>query len=786
MVTLGLKTSGRQFRRQFLTAIRGNLVRALTELITNSDDSYRRLGRSTRPGFGRILIDYDRPRRRISVVDWAEGMDAKDMQRMYPNYGAATSGLYEDQSVRGYFGKGLKDVLFSMQDGVIQSIKAGRMYTAHFLWNESLPYIQIEENPKIVTPELRNRLDIPEGNGTRVSFSLPEGMNLPRHDSLLKSLSNFSMLRLINSNSRREVILHSRQGKAKIYENQVHYRFPNGPVALKDSFDIPYELGERHSFRVDMKVARAKTPLTQSGNDREGGLLIYDEYGAVLDLTLFQYDREEHAARLFGWVEVHGFHYLLKADENVLTDTRDGLDLHHPFIQALAGEVQDRLRPLVERERHIRLHSAPGQLSGKQRKRLGVSIDQINNLLEDLSGLHLELGNASRLELEIPPEGGLQFKPKRVRLPRQAKTLVRLHLDTSLIPPGSQVKLNSQNGKIRYSPKEFEVLAAPGRLVVTQDVIIWGSQVGASDVLEARWGGFEARLQARVTPGQSPEPEGGLAFIPDVLRLSNNARRKGRLYLGPTIAQAGDTVRFSVDNPRIEIDKGQVTLREEDFSEGVAVVTLRVKGAGIGEQGVITADVGRRRAQLSLKVVSKQEKPRRGKRLITGYRFDQVTPSRLRASYDPETGLIWIYLRNPIVQRYFGDLPLAVALNTPHCQILLAEIILEQVAWISRRQMIRSGAAMYVSEHHAEEDLEAVRRFISEYGDKIHSWIADDRLIAQAVENLGYDIALHKEEPFQPVLEKEAPVENRPTAQSRLEFFRRMIRRFFERFPVWG
>jgi hypothetical protein len=219
-------TAGRQFRRQFGTAIRQSLVRALAELITNSDDSYRRLRDSGRPGFGRIDIFYDRRKRRVSVVDQAEGLDQAEMARMYPQYGGATSGLYENHNVRGYFGKGIKDVLFSMERGLVQSVKDNSVYTARFYWEDDSPLIGIDEEGRPANKAERQRLGIAQGNGTAVSFYIPEGMSLPRHDSLLRSLANFYMLRLIHASPQRSVYLHTFGTGGRQVSGKVEYHFP--------------------------------------------------------------------------------------------------------------------------------------------------------------------------------------------------------------------------------------------------------------------------------------------------------------------------------------------------------------------------------------------------------------------------------------------------------------------------------------------------------------------------------------------------------------------------------
>jgi hypothetical protein len=490
-------------------------------------------------------------------------------------------------------------------------------------------------------------------------------------------------------------------------------------------------------YPSDLTVYRAETPLTQSGEDREGGILIYDRQGAVLDLTLFEFDRDDYASRLFGMLEIGRFRELLKAEENVLTDTRDGLERKHPFTQTLAEVVQERLRPIIEHERHEHLQNTSRQLTRKQRKRLWNSIDQINALLSNLSGIDLELEDEDLNGPEMLPQGGMEFRPRLVQIRSGRSAVVPLRIDTSIIPVGIEIELSIERDGIQVEPRRFRVPDRTGPVVVSQNITLLGGQEGDQAEVQAAAGKLRTGLQVQVVEDAFPEPEGGLAFKPDMLRLANNARRRAYLYISEQIAQPGDRVRFQVDQPQVEVGVEEVTLHPGDFKRGVARVIAPVKGAGIGRRAVLTAMVNGQAAQMHVEVVSKIERRRRGPYLLTGYRFDSTTPSRTRASYDEESGLVWIYLRNPIVQRYFGGLPLEMALNTPHCQILLAEIILEQVAWLARRKMIEAGAAMYLGSNHTEEDLAAVRRFINEYGDKIHSWIADDQIIERAVKLQG-------------------------------------------------
>ncbi|PZR64025.1 MAG: hypothetical protein DLM71_04095 [Chloroflexi bacterium] len=57
-------------RRQFEKAVGRSVVKVLTEPMTNSDDSYERLkalGLDALPGFGEIVVEYDRTNRAFAI-----------------------------------------------------------------------------------------------------------------------------------------------------------------------------------------------------------------------------------------------------------------------------------------------------------------------------------------------------------------------------------------------------------------------------------------------------------------------------------------------------------------------------------------------------------------------------------------------------------------------------------------------------------------------------------------------------------------------------------------------
>jgi hypothetical protein len=105
-----------------------SIEKALVELVTNSDDSYSRLERSGEPVTGAITVRYERHKGGafLVVADQAEGMTF-ETTCMVLAYGAPHSPLSRGEAGgRGYFGRGLKQAVYGLGYGWIETIRNGR------------------------------------------------------------------------------------------------------------------------------------------------------------------------------------------------------------------------------------------------------------------------------------------------------------------------------------------------------------------------------------------------------------------------------------------------------------------------------------------------------------------------------------------------------------------------------------------------------------------------------------------------------------------------------------
>jgi hypothetical protein len=348
------------------SVVRGDPIKSLVELVTNSDDSYRRMGSKNDASYGRIIVTLDRRSNSFSVLDFAEGLSVSNMDECVGTYGNDVSGFNSGYSVRGFYGRGLKEAILGLGSGEVRSIKDG--FLNECFLNENGLYIRYHQRRAALSDYLD--VGIPHGkNGTRVQVVITKIKRMPGLGWIGYALSNHWALRDIMQSPRRRVILTDGQKS-----NILSYVPPKGKLVLrKQRVSVP---GYKATF--DITVYMAERPLSQEGYTRNGGILIRGR-NAIHESTLFKFDYSPYGACLFGDVRCDFIEELMSKGELVINDKRDGLDQHHPFTKTLRKVIENELQPIIDREMASQERQAKG-MGEDLRRRLSNVLWEINKL----------------------------------------------------------------------------------------------------------------------------------------------------------------------------------------------------------------------------------------------------------------------------------------------------------------------------------------------------------------------------------------------------------------------
>ncbi len=690
MTRYKLEISERFLRRTFEKGVARSLLKILAEPITNSDDSYRRLEaaggtRSLASGFGALIILADRNKRRLVVTDYAEGLTEDDMRERFVEYGRESGDRERGYRTRSLFGKGLRDVLFTQKFGLVKSIKDGRSAIAEFGWRGSKgshqePTVDIDPGPR-VTPELRRAWGIP-GTGTRVEFQLRGDIPFPQHDTICQKLRNFYMLRVINSSPHRNMILQTVGKRGDAEETTIRLSPIPGELLIRkiltlkvDGLDLP----------VEMEISRAETDLTQveaGMENRVGGLLVLDEDSNALDLTLFKFDMDPTLARMFGSLKIGGagtyIREKINADppEEVLTETREGFDRKHRFYKAVAALVEPFLEDILEEELERRKGSA-GEFTRETREHLARAMGLLNKLYEDLVG-RADLGNEYKGKDLFKPTV-IEFIRSELLITEKVVTPVALLINASAVPQGTLVKLSSSD-EITVLPSEFVVHHEKAKDDLSTKVVrLIGNHAGVSATVTAEAPQGKAVSHVKVVLETILYPTNGLEFAPANLSLVEGKARALHLYIDARKIETGSIIQLAVDNESFRLSQSELEFGEHHkVNNDVGRIEFLVSGRGVGSRGTIEARCVSFLAYASVRLLDKEktkEQPERGRRFRDPV-FEKISlglPTVMRPD-----GTVVINMNDEVNKKYFGDDPHVSVSKQLHCQVRLADLVLDE------------------------------------------------------------------------------------------------------------
>lgn len=516
-----------------VAAIKKDPIRALVELITNSDDSYRRLNST----FGIIEIELERKQKNsiFRVIDHAEGLDAKRMDEVVYVFGSDTSGITEGKDVRGFFGRGLKEAIIGLGDGRIISIKDGYQHECSITTKFETPPIYTRREPLRVTQRIRRKYGIKK-NGTIVELIVTrEGVRIPLFDNLAFQLSHYFSLRDINSSEKRSLILIDKKQKTR---QKIEYKDPLGEVIINKE-GIPIE--DFPEAKFDIKIFKSKLPLTQNDYYRVGGLLIKGK-NSIHEVSLMKYDLNRYAEKIFGNVKCKYLDELIKKGEPVISDRRDGLDWHHEFCRSLRGAIEKELLPVVEKIRKEEESKKKNLENYETKQRFISAIKRINEIalkelgIQDGKGRTGE-GRGDRPPVS-PPPNGFDFVPDFYKIePGRRSTLSLKGSVPYLLSDGDIINVVSNNPDISIEQGIFTVKEeeAKDEIVVFNPKIV-GKSVGSDAIITASCKDYQAEAYVEVVAKlerSKPKPYKGKEGL--ISNISYNPhlyeRAKVRYYL---------------------------------------------------------------------------------------------------------------------------------------------------------------------------------------------------------------------------------------------------------------
>lgn len=694
-----LDVDPRYLRQNMEKAMRGKIERALVELITNADDSYRELEEQGKDSSGKIVIEIEKKNKGISKVkvkDRAAGMSREELHAKLGALGKRTSGFEKGKMRRGLHGRGSRDV--AIFGGVhFESIKDN--FYNHLYIPLSLKCRFINDRPIKADEALRKELGIPKGNGTVVTIEVQQHFRIPQFKKLFEDFSKYYSLRDIFSCDNREVILKDcNSGKTAILK----YRYPIGKIIYDEDIVIP----GYPDARAHLILKKHDTSFDQDRLPTREGVIVKSSI-AIHDCTYFDCDSNPLAWRFSGILVCDYIDKLVReyddreqADPNnpnhpennsirLLDPTRDGLIGEHPFVQALFKKCREILAKFIE---ELKVEES---ISRKD-----VANDDIRMRLNEMSKDISRLFEKKILEIDEESQGD---EPKG--------SIKDLPIGLFIIPPGPANILSSssktftwyvkQNEKLDEKiPLSIEISGDPNYLIARESKVYFkkfydDQKVGSGTftidarkgeiqaIIEAKWSSFSkviiVKTIDRIPSDEIPE---GLSFEKEKYNIVLNREKTLGLRLKSNFVQGTviDAIISSNNNEIIIKGGNKCKLRKNE--DGVFIGYVRLIGRQLKAKAIISAFVqGYNQTTCNVQVEDKS----RDSGINLEFEPIEEDFGALRYKWDEKKEYhLCIGAKHPSVKRYLGELnPDGVysGINTPQYRAILAEIIAEALAF---------------------------------------------------------------------------------------------------------
>jgi hypothetical protein len=332
----------RRMLRQDIFAAIGDLIDAIVEFVTNSDDAYKRIRREKG---GDITIELGVTKagklQWVQVDDDAGGMTEEELQNAM-GYAYGSSGHAKHRGIRGVFGRGLKQaILFFGEGEIVTKTKNGPLLSTRLFPDGGHPKYDSDfrSQPKFVRVKRKGNWC---GTTVLAKVSSKAASPIPPIEELCSRIACHYALRDIVRRRRVFLSVNSRKQK-KIRQKKIRPHVLDGKKVLEQSEDLP-QIGP-----VQLVIYEAGRQL--EGNPSEPWCL----YGFTITTEAVPVDHrvflEGHSAckYFFGTIEIPGIaESLRKEDFSLLKPDRSGLAWNKGIGRKIEQKIKEWLRQVFD------------------------------------------------------------------------------------------------------------------------------------------------------------------------------------------------------------------------------------------------------------------------------------------------------------------------------------------------------------------------------------------------------------------------------------------------------
>ncbi len=657
-----VKTANRKIKRDLLNALGKDILRYLVELLTNADDSYRRLESKGIPVNNEkiIKIEVKADRRNdggyvISVTDNAEGISIEDLKKIFSEYGGDNARGIENHT-RGIFGQGASDVLKSaakeQKTAMIETIKDGSFNKLIYNMDEDfVSKIKVDTQADLSVNKLnqiRDSLEIPN-NGTKITFGVPDIVKFDEKiiKSLPNAMSKYPLFRYLLNQEDRKFIFKYKDMEQVISSKD--YAFSEEQKIYDDNFN----------FRFDGGLINCNLKMYINDNKANDGtkIIVKDENDVVFDNTMFGFENSSSAKNISGVLNINGLYDLCYTHLNsenpdaIVKDNRTGFDTNNPFYDK---SLSPAISPIIEEV--LKSNGSESKMANlNNNKKFSDALKKLNKYLKNEMKDNISGGT---LEGKVPPVEGIKFARSNINITIEKIYDLKLLINSDIVLPGESIKIScDKNDNIEFSPEivtynQDESLDG----LVTKNVTIKGLRLTDSNpiTMKATVGTREAYVTIDIVENDIHYPENGIEFYPNDISLVAEKTHFIKLYVDSDVIPLESKIDLSTTG--LEVDKYVEFSEKNMLNDTIGCINVVVKGGNVDESYEVKATYLDLESIAKINITEPTKNPTSGGGLIAGFKIDPDDDGYYQAYYNRNTHYIMISGKNIINQRIMGDI----------------------------------------------------------------------------------------------------------------------------------
>lgn len=723
-----VRDSLRKKRRAIKDALGNDILRYIAELLTNSDDSYRRLENQNIDDNKEkvIYIELKKEKRKsadnnesyvLSVTDNAEGMTLETLERIFSTYGEDNAGGTQLHA-RGIFGQGASDVLRASakekRTALIETIKDDNVSKLYYNMDENLtPMINTEkvELSENRLNDYRNNLRISR-NGTKISFGIPTNVKFTDKvkDNLAELMAKYPSFRyLLNQENRKIIYIY--EGKETIISSK-KYQFNDENEILNEKFSFLYE-----GKSIDCEL---KLYLNENKKNDETNIIVRDENYSVFDNTMFDFQNYPSAQVVSGELIINGLYDLcyehLNAEEPdaIVRDNRTGFDTKNSFYIKLNKEIAPKIQEVLNENGKENKVTNLGN-----NKKFNEALKKLNKYMQKELNDVIPGGPATFKE---PPIEGIKFARNSASITVGKQYTLKLYINSNMISSDDRIGIICEDSYIEVTPDtiDYNEDEIDNGLVIKNISIKALECTTDSAIIQAKVNNYLATIAIDVIDFDIHYPENGLEFYPNEISLAYNKPHSLKLYVDINVIPLKSRIEIRCDD--LEIDNKIVTFDENNLlNDEVAMLEIITTGGKIDEAYEVIANYVDLTAEALITLIEPSRNENNGGGLIAGFKLEPNKNMSYQAYFNPHDHIIYINTENPINLRIMGDMsdknPEKPSFSPEQTKYLCDIISSQAASLLVKRKNVKNGEINFDD---FEDAVEQVQNLVQEHKNNIY------------------------------------------------------------------